>query len=233
MSQERSEAVVLRAVDFSESSRIVTFLTPGRGKLACMAAGVKRPKNDLAALLDTFNRVELVYYWRETRSVQKLAEASIIDRYPGVKGDLEKGAFAAVPLELAYKTAHENEPSEELYNVLVNGLKGMDTWLGDARTHACWQLLQLLAAAGFEPDLESAPRSLEFSYATGLVRGRGDQRLIADEVLAMQKMKQSPDKCPDVQLRRRAFNVVVKYAEHHLESGFRSARILDDMFSRA
>ena len=64
MSQERTEAIVLRGVDFSESSRIVTLLSPDRGRLVCMAKGVKRPKSQLAGLLDTFNRLEVVYYWK-------------------------------------------------------------------------------------------------------------------------------------------------------------------------
>ncbi|MEA3365547.1 MAG: DNA repair protein RecO, partial [Candidatus Hydrogenedentes bacterium] len=150
MSQERTEALVLRGVDFSETSRIVTFLTPDRGKMACMAAGARRAKSSLSGVLDTFNRLEVVYYWKDGRSVQKLGEVSILDTYPAIKANLEKSVYAAFPLEMAYKAAQENEPSEELYSVLVRGLKAMAGWSGEARTHAAWQAVHLLAVAGFE-----------------------------------------------------------------------------------
>src|SRR5690606_17321491 len=110
MPQERSDAVVLLAVDFSETSRIVSVLTPQRGKMALLATGVRRPKSELAALLDTFNRVELVYYWKDSRSVQRLGEASLLSAYAAVKRDLDKQAYAGVGLEFVYKVAHENEP---------------------------------------------------------------------------------------------------------------------------
>ena len=128
LAPEQTEAIVLRGVDFSETSRIVTFLTPERGRLACMAKGMRRSKNDLAALLDTFHRVELVYYWKDSRSVHPLREVSRLDGYAAIKKDLAKATYGALALEVAYKTAHENEPSEELYDVLKNGLAQLAAW---------------------------------------------------------------------------------------------------------
>ncbi|MGI6460163.1 MAG: DNA repair protein RecO [Candidatus Hydrogenedentales bacterium] len=87
-------------------------MTPDRGKVACMAAGARRPKSSLSGVLDLFNRLEIVYYWKDGRSVQRLAEASVLETYPAIKADLERSVCAAFPLEIAYKAAQENEPSE-------------------------------------------------------------------------------------------------------------------------
>ncbi len=225
MAQERSEAIVLRGVDFSETSRIVTFLTPDRGKLACMANGVRRPKSELAGLLDTFNRLEIVYYWRDSRSVQKLAEGALLDGFAAVKRDLEKSAFAAVPLEAAYKVAHEDEPSHMLYDSIVNGLASLADWSGDARTHAAWQLLGVLRAAGFEPNVYSEGR--EFSFDTGLTEERGDLRLTIEEARSLQALNSlAPDEEP---ITPRLFRALTHYTERHLESTLRSARVAEEM----
>ena len=80
MAQEKAEALVLRGVDFSETSRIITFLSPERGLLTCIAKGVRRKGSPLASVLDTFNHVELVYYWKEGRGVHTLGEASLLHR---------------------------------------------------------------------------------------------------------------------------------------------------------
>ncbi len=242
MAQEKTEAIVLRGVDFSESSRIVTFLTPRRGRLACIAKGARRKNSPLGPVLDTFNRVDMVYYEKQSRQVQNLGEVSLIDSFPAMKQDLERASYATFPLELAYKVAHENEPSEALYETLVGGLTGLAAWPGDARTHVCWNALHLLCAAGFEPELEQcvvceAPASgaVRFAPEGGVTccGGAGTAALSADAHRALRAMRQSEGKCPTGVDRRYAgevFGHLRRYAEYHLETGFRSVRVLDQMF---
>ena len=237
MSQERSEAVVIRAVDFSETSRIVTFLCPERGKMACMAQGVRRPKSPLAGLLDTFNRLEIVYYWKDGRGVQKLGEATLLDGFSGLKTDLEKGAYAAFALELAYKTAQENEPSRALYETLLSGLDRMRAWDGPARVHAMWQVLRLLSVAGFEPDLngdEAAKKTYGFSFDSGVAQAgaRADRSLSAEDLGILRTLAGSQETCPHVKDSAPVFQVLSGYVSRQLESEFRSLRVINQLFGQ-
>lgn len=218
MAQERSEAIVVRGVDFSETSRIVTFLTPARGKMACMAAGIKRANSPIAGALDTFNRLEIVFYWKDGRSVQKLAEAVVLHRFPGLKSDLNKSMFAAFPLELAYKVAQENEPSHVLYATLSDGLADMESWTGAARTHAAWQALRLLTAAGFEPDLGSIT-----AFET---------RVSARALQSLRTLASPSDTCPVREDAPEAFDALARYAARHTDAEFRSLRVIDQLFGR-
>lgn len=232
MGQERTEAVVLRGVDFSETSRIVTLLSPTRGRLSCMAAGARRPKSPLAAVLDTFNRLEIVYYWKDSRSVQKLAETTLLDSYPGIKNNLEKAAYAAFPLEVAYKAAQENEPSQELYEALVRGLEGMALWQEEVKTHAAWQVVQLLSRAGYAPSTDCHGRPVGFAYDHGVVSDlrRADRRLSPREYQALCVMKEHPDKCPSVGAAGGVFEILRHFASRQLETEFRSLGVLDQLF---
>ena len=238
MPQEKTEAVVLRGVDFGETSRIVTFLTPVRGKMACMAKGLRRKGSSLAAALDAFNRVELIYYWKDGRNVQILAEAALLDGFPGLRKDLEKGAFAAFPLELAYKTAHENEPSQALYTALAEGLHSLDTWSGDARAHCCWQIMQLLASAGFAPALDDCarcggplPASPGFSFEGGAACHRcgADRRLTAQKLEALRRL-QAAAPPPEIKVDIEIFRMLRFYAMRQLDTEFRSVRVIEEMF---
>jgi DNA repair protein RecO (recombination protein O) len=235
VSQERSEVVVIRAVDFSETSRIVTFLSPDRGKLACMAAGVRRPKSPLAGMLDTFNRLEVVYYWKDGRGVQKLGEATLLDGFGALKADLEKGAYAAFPLEFAYKTAQENEPSRAIYDTLLSGLEGMCAWTGPARVHAAWQVLQLLRVAGFDPDLNGeieGKRSVGFSFDAGVTEPgqRADRSLLVEDLVRLRQMAEAQDQCPEVNDSPDVFQVLSGYAARQVECEFRSLRVIAQLF---
>lgn len=237
MSQERTEAVVLRGIDFSESSRIVTFLTPHRGRLACMAKGARRAKSGVAASLDSLNRVEIVYYWKDGRNVQQLGEASLVTSYAKTKKNLEKSTFAALPAELALNLAHENEPSEALYESFVHGLESLDTWDGDARTHCAWQVLQLLTAAGFAPALThcggcglSISRAAGFAYASGATCGNcpADVRL-SQPLWAQYKAFEHAPFCPGFELEPNGLRLLVRFASHHLERELRCMRVIEEM----
>ena len=41
-------AIVLKSIDFQESSKIVTLLTPEHGKIAVMVRGCRKPKSKFA-----------------------------------------------------------------------------------------------------------------------------------------------------------------------------------------
>ena len=239
MSQERSEAVVLRGVDFSETSRIVTLLVPVRGRMACLAKGARRKKSAFGGALDTLNRIEAVYYWKDGREVQQLGEASILDSYRGIKGNLEKSAYGAFPLELALRVAHENEPSQELFSTLVRGLGSLDGWRGDVQVHACWQVVQLLISAGFEPSLDvcvdcgrPVSGAAGFAYRGGVTCRDcvGDRRLTAAEAEDLRALAANRSSCPDSGTAGSLFKVLRMYASRQLEVDFRSARIIDEIF---
>lgn len=239
MSQEKSEALVLRGVDFSETSRIMTFLTPGRGRLSCIAKGVRRKNSALAPVLDTMNRVELVYYWKEGRAIQNLAEASLLDPFGAVKSDLERGAHAAFPLEIALNVAHDNEPCEDFYGTLLGGLEALKGWRGDPAAHCAWQAARLMAAAGFRPELYQCVHcggeigdNSGFDFDAGAVCARCAPawriaRTARDDLRALFG---GADSCPALAAPREAFRLVRRYVARQTECDYRSLRVLDEMF---
>jgi DNA repair protein RecO (recombination protein O) len=240
MSNEHSEAIVIRGVDFSETSRVVTVLTPNRGKIALMAKGVRRKNSALSGLLDSYNRVSLHYQWKDSRSVQTVAEGVLVDGYPRIKSDLEKSSYGAFILELVGKLSHENYPNEDVYRVLVHGLDELGNWKGDVRTYITWWAIQLMTHAGFAPSVDQCggcgellADSVGFSNATGLVCGncRSDRKLQPKIAEFFRVMTVSFDACPVQKAEKDVYNLVRSYAAFQLESDFRSVRVIEQMFS--
>lgn len=228
---------MLRGTDFSETSRIVTFLTPSRGKFACMAKGARRPKSGVAAALDTLNRVEIVYYWKDGREVQQLGETSLLSNYPATKRDLDKSAYAALPAELVLHIARDNEPSDALYRVFVAGLDSSESWQGDRRTHCAWQVHHLLIAAGFAPSLTlcggcGAPltRAAGFAYASGACCTNCPADAPLSQPLWVQlKTFEGASTCPAFVLESGGLRLLARYASYHIERDFRSMRVIEEM----
>ena len=236
--QERSEAVVLRGVDYSETSRIVTFLTPDRGKLACMARGVRRKNSVMAPVIDVLNRVEIVYVWKDGRGIQALTEASLLDGFRGVKEVLEKSLYAAFPAELALKIAHENEPSENLYRVLVQGLTLLAAWEDSARVHACWQVVQMLSVSGFEPSIEVCCQCGQpvgaragFAFSGGMTCSgcSSDRTLSQADRAVLGALVSSRTMCPELEEVGSVYGLICRYAARQVESDFRSIRVIEEM----
>lgn len=238
MAVEQTEAVVLRGVDFSQTSRIVTFLTPHRGRVACLIKGARRAKGGQAAALDTFNRLELGLVYKDTRSVQAMTECTVVDGYPGLKADLDKTTYGAAPLEIALRVAHENEPSEPLFEALVAGLSTLDAWQGDVTTPVCWTVLRLLSAAGYEPSLEqccftgeAVGESAGFSYEGGVtvLPAHTDRRLTREELGALRALMGGAPS-PELAAGNDLVRLLCRYSERQLDITLRSARVIEQMY---
>lgn len=238
---ERCEALVLRGVDFSQSSRIVTFLCPQRGRMACMVKGVRRQNNVLAGLLDTFHRLEIVYTWKDSRRVQQLTDCTLLEAYNGVRDDLDKSMFAALPLEIADTVAHDNDPSRELFAAVVAGLEGLDRWTGDVRSYCAWFALRLLTVSGFAPTVRSCcscgrevSGARGFSYKGGVTCGQCDYDYALDpeDCRTLLAFSEHEVSCPAAEAGPEFFRALGRYASHQLDHDFRSARVLDRMFGR-
>jgi DNA repair protein RecO len=118
----KTTAIVLRSIKYQESSLIVTLFTLEHGKIAVIAKGALRPKSKFAALLETGNILEVVYYHKANRGVQTLSDASFHLRLPNLRSDIEKMAIMMSSLELITQLLHENETNEPVFDFTLNFL---------------------------------------------------------------------------------------------------------------
>lgn len=122
-----SKAIVLRCIDYQESSRIITALSAEHGKIALLAKGVKKPKNKLAGVIEIGNILDVVYYYKPSRGVQTLSEASISYQSLSFRSDFKKASILFATLELITQLVHEDEENPELYPFLEKFI----IWLGN------------------------------------------------------------------------------------------------------
>ena len=122
-----TRAIILRSVDYQESSKILTVLSEEHGKIALIARGAKRPKSKLSGLIDVGNILDVVYYYKSTRGVQSLTEAAIAHRSNSFRTDFQKGAVLYAVLELAAQLVHEGEVNTGVFDFTAAFIP----WLGE------------------------------------------------------------------------------------------------------
>lgn len=238
LSREVSEALVLWGVDFSETSRIYTLLTPTRGRIACIAKGVRRKNSPLASVLDSMNHVEVVYAWKEGRQVQTLTEAALLHGFETLKADFERAAYAAFPVEIATKVARENDPAPLLFQTLLDGLHGLEAWAGSIPAQVLWQAIRLLTVEGYAPALDTCCHCGEALVEAAGFRYDGGAtclRCPADRRLAPERWKQlktmAREACPaELDYNQELFHLIRHYAARQLDCEFRSVRVLNELF---
>jgi DNA repair protein RecO (recombination protein O) len=140
----RTEAVVLRGLDYSESSRIVTLLTRERGKIAVLAKGARRTKSKFGATLQPMAHTQVVFYYKPTRSLQMLSESSHVSTYRTLSDDLLKITLGLRIVELTDALLSDEDPQPAIFELLVGVLHQLDA--EEERPRVLWPFFQLRLA---------------------------------------------------------------------------------------
>lgn len=119
-------AIIFKTVDYGDSSKIVTVFSRKDGKIALMAHSAKKPKSKFAGLIEPGNILDIVYYLKESRSVQILKEASYAEKTFELRQDFEKMAVSLSSLELIGQLLHENEVNKPLFTFTKTFLLWLD-----------------------------------------------------------------------------------------------------------
>ena len=90
MSAEKTLAIVLRLVDFSETSCVVTLFTEDFGKVGALAKGARRPKGPFDSALDLLAVCRIVFIHKSSDALDLLTEAKMERRFRAATRDLSR-----------------------------------------------------------------------------------------------------------------------------------------------
>src|SRR6266513_5517661 len=96
MSSEKATALVLRVVEFSETSSILTIFTREFGKVRGLAKGARRPKGPFESALDLLCLCRIVFLRKSSDALDLLTEAKLERRFrPRDLSSLYAGYYVA------------------------------------------------------------------------------------------------------------------------------------------
>lgn len=146
----KTEAIVLRYHRLGEADRIVTLLTPHRGKVDVVAKGVLRSRSKLGGHLEPGTRLEVVL--AQGRSMDVVTQAQGVEAFATIRGDLDRLSAAMYLLELADRLTVEHAESGAVYRLLHAALTRLERGDGQVIVTRTYEL-GLLDATGFRPEL--------------------------------------------------------------------------------
>ncbi len=122
MSSEKTEAVVIRLADFSESSRVVTLFSRDWGKVSAVAKGARRLKGPFEAALDLLAVCRIVFIRKSSSSLDILTEAQLISRFRPQGRNLNRFYGGYYLAELLSSLTEDYDPHLVLYDEAVQTL---------------------------------------------------------------------------------------------------------------
>jgi DNA repair protein RecO (recombination protein O) len=174
MSTEKAQALVIRASDFSETSRIVTLWTRELGKVRALAKGGRRLRSNFESALDLLTVCDVVFI-RKASGLDLLTEARVRERFPPLRHDLAALHGAYYVAELLSEWTQDYDPHPPLFDAALETVRELgkdDVLKGPCVAH--FELV-LLRELGYGPALATCAgcngkltgRRLAFSAAGG------------------------------------------------------------------
>lgn len=171
-----TDAIVLHAFDYLESSRIIRLLTREAGVQSCLARGAKKTRGRYGSALDLFAEGSAQLYVKPNRELNNLGDFEISRTRNELADDIGRFTAASTIAELALRFAGEGA-SASLFDTVVSVLDRIavsppEHTIEDGLA-GCWRIVSVL---GFTPELSSCAlchiplRDAEdatFSHASG------------------------------------------------------------------
>ena len=119
MSLEKTTAIVLRVVEFSETSCIVTMMTREYGKITVMAKGARRPKSPFEAALDVLSVCRIVFIKKHSATMDLLTEAKLERRFRAAASSLDRLYAGYYVAELLKLLTDDADPHPDLFDLAI------------------------------------------------------------------------------------------------------------------
>jgi DNA repair protein RecO (recombination protein O) len=160
MATLRTDALVLRSVDFSEADRILHLLVPELGRITAIAKHARRSMKRFAGTLDLFNHLSVQIETRRPGAVHRLDQARLVRSFEPLRTDPARFALGCYLLEMLDRLAPEGGTRADMQRLFAFALAALD-WLAarapDAKVRTFLEL-RALDALGLRPELSRCVR---------------------------------------------------------------------------
>lgn len=116
-----TEGIIVKRSNFGEADRILTIVTPFKGKIKVLAKGVRRITSRRGGNVEMLNKVKIQVF--HGRGLDLLTEAESFLTFPKIKNDLLLSSYGSHLAELSDRLLPEEQPNPQVYNLLVTALE--------------------------------------------------------------------------------------------------------------
>lgn len=148
----KTKGLVLSEVNFSESDKMLTVLTPDLGKISCVAKGARKMRSGLLASTQIFAFSDMVLY-RGNGENYYINSAELIEPFYAIRNDYDRLECAMECIKFTRLCVQENQVAFNILKLLLNTIYLLST--GEKKNEFVKSVFQLkfVCLIGFKPDL--------------------------------------------------------------------------------
>ena len=151
MGEVKTDAIVLRHVDFGESDRMLTLLSPTLGKLSVSARGCRRGRARLTNATEVFCAGEYLLYQKQDKFT--LRGCTIKDAFYDLRCDYDRLVEGAHWLRLVDTVSTPGQEQGLLFALLLRALTYLNYSTQDFRRISLTFMMHFTRVCGFAPEL--------------------------------------------------------------------------------
>lgn len=154
MAAEKALALVVRATDWSETSRIATLWTREFGKVRGLAKGGRRLKSNFEVALDLLTVCSIVLLRKSSGGLDLLTEAQVVTRFPRLRSQLPALYAGYYIAELLADWTEDDDPHPALFDEALAALGDLGASAASTGPRLARFELVLLRELGYQPVLD-------------------------------------------------------------------------------
>ena len=241
MATYKTQATIIKRKNFGEADRLMTLYTERNGKVKAIAKGVRRSKAKMVGHMELFYLVDL--QMAEGKNLDIVTSAEIINEFAQIRNNQQLTNQAYFMSELVDGLTHENEPHQEVFDLLISSLMHLNQ-KKDASIISFF-VFKLLAFLGHEPQLfqcvKCHSKLSENNYFSNHLGGvlcedcykadLGSFRITVLAIKSLRLFSQNEiailDKLKiDDKIKKEVGQLVINFAQYILEKPIKSLRFL-------
>lgn len=153
MSIVKMKGIIIAENNMGDFDKMLTMLTPGIGKISCVAKGARRPKSTLLAGTQFLCFAEYVMYKGQENYI--INSCDTIEVFYNLRTDLDKLQYAVDITKIIQDVTNENENSYKILQLYLNTLYMLSETKKDPDFIVSIFKIRLLCYLGFKPSVES------------------------------------------------------------------------------
>lgn len=238
----KTRGIVLRTVNFSNTSIITTVYTEEFGVQNYLIKGAKRKTSSIKAnLFQPLFLLDLVVYKKEKKKLQTIKEASMETHFVSIPADPSKTSILFFLNEILLKCLQEEENNPELFSFLHESMQTLETAEKNISNFYLIFLIRLSRFLGFYPQGKYSETHLFFDLQEGVFanteplhpeyltqeNSKTFNRLMVSTYYSMDALILSATE------RKSILNILLRYYNLHLSNmgSITSHKVLEQVFA--
>ena len=152
MSIVKMKGIIISESNMGDFDKMLTMLTPGAGKISCVAKGARRTKSALLAGTQFLCFGEYVMYKGQEHYI--ISSSETIEMFYKIRTDLDKLKYAVHITKIIQDVTNENENSYKILQLFLNTLYMISESDKDMDFIISIFKIKLLCYLGFRPRID-------------------------------------------------------------------------------